>query len=188
AGLRADDSRCHSRKGSASPPADLRYAGAALHAPVVVDEDFRARGTAVEVVPEALSEPDAPLEPARLATGLCLSRRRPANPLRADAPLLPAGRVDVVLVAPRQRAHAQLLRQLVHRLLQAKGTLRMAWGAHGSGGAGVDEHVGLLSADHLRGVQIVDRAGAPGSGTAARRPECLQVDRHQFPILACTQP
>src|SRR5262249_56928631 len=161
AGLRADDSRCHSRKGSASPPADLRYAGAALHHPLCVDEDSRARGTAVEVVPEALSDPDAPLEPARLATGLCLSRRRPANPLRADAPLLPAGRVDVVLVAQLQRIDAQLLRQLVHRLLQTKSTLRMAWGAHGSGGAGGGENGRHPTAEHPpRGQDVCPAAAA----------------------------
>src|SRR5437763_17081802 len=95
-GPHSEDIRHHLRAGGADAAADVRNAALALDAAVVVDEHFRARRRAVEVVPEALRESGAALHRAAALAG---PRLLPAEVLRADAPLGPARRMRVVPVA-----------------------------------------------------------------------------------------
>src|SRR5437762_9978430 len=97
------------RYGRPDAAADVSDAGAALDAAVVVDEHFGGRRRSVEVVPDALREPDAALHRPRVRARFHLARLCPADLLRADAALLAPRRMRIVPVAQLERIHPQLV-------------------------------------------------------------------------------
>ena len=149
-----------------------------------MDEDFGGRRRAVEVVPDALREPDAALDGSALRAGLHLARLCPTDLLRADAALGAPRGVRIVAIPQLERIDAQLVRQNVHRLLEAKSALRVPGRAECRRGSGVQEDVGLLDVHDLGGIDVLHRSGAARARRATGAAERVEAQGGQLAVLA----
>ena len=108
----------------------------------------------------------------------------PADALRAQTPFLAPHRARVDTVAQRQRIEAELVGQLVDRLLHGKGARRVAGTAHRRAAAGIDEHVALRRGEVRAGVQRLGEVADAGADAHARRAVFQQGDRGQRAVAA----
>src|SRR5207248_6835436 len=171
------------RYGRPDAAADVSDAGAALDAAVVVDEHFGGRRRSVEVVPDALREPDAALHRPRVRARFHLARLCPADLLRADAALLAPRRMRIVPVAQLERIHPQPVRERVDGLLEPEGALWVPWRAERRRRSGMQEYVGLLDVHHLGGVDVLHRPRAAGPRGAARAAKRVEAQRGELSLL-----
>ena len=136
--------------------------------------------------PQRLRHADAALDRARI--GVRLVTLFPADALRADPAFLAAHRAWVDALAQCQRIDAELVGELVDRLLHGERAGRVARSAHRRAATGIDEHVVLRGGEIRAGVErlgeVADARADPHAGGA----EFLQGYRRQRAVAERADP
>ena len=136
--------------------------------------------------PQRLRHADAALDRARI--GGRLVALFPVYALRADPAFLAAHRARVDALAQCQRIDAELVGQLIDRLLHGEGAGRVAGSAHRRAAAGVDEHVVLRGGEVRAGVERLGEVAGARADPHASSAELLQRYRCQSAVAKRADP